>query len=196
MTPFHIFFAEKSRHSMDLNHSYSIIRSSHHKSSCNDKLCTNLLSTSSYKFYEECKKLMTQMKNQTDISYYKCAFRDGRGRDPVALVSCPGSGNTWVRGLLEKATGICTGAIYCDPDLRAKGFKGESIHDGSVLVIKTHVPVPQWKDAKITRRILKNPLFGSAILLIRNPFDALVAEENRLRSKGHVTLINISRFGE
>ena len=27
----------------------------------------------------------------------------------MALASFPGSGNTWVRGLLETATGICTG---------------------------------------------------------------------------------------
>ena len=38
-----------------------------------------------------------------------CEFMRGEGRAPVALASLPGSGNTWVRGLLEKATGICTG---------------------------------------------------------------------------------------
>jgi hypothetical protein len=34
----------------------------------------------------------------------------------VGLVSFPGSGNTWVRGLLQKVTGICTGMyfeLYC-----------------------------------------------------------------------------------
>ena len=36
---------------------------------------------------------------------------DGSKRAAVALASHPGSGNTWVRGLLEKATGICTGII-------------------------------------------------------------------------------------
>ena len=35
----------------------------------------------------------------------------GQGRAAVALVSFPGSGNTWVRGLLESATGICTGEL-------------------------------------------------------------------------------------
>ena len=35
----------------------------------------------------------------------------GQGRAAVALVSFPGSGNTWVRGLLERATGICTGEL-------------------------------------------------------------------------------------
>ena len=38
-----------------------------------------------------------------------CHFMNGTNRAPVALVSFPGSGNTWVRGLLEQATGICTG---------------------------------------------------------------------------------------
>ena len=38
---------------------------------------------------------------------------NGTGRAAVALVSFPGSGNTWVRGLLEQASGICTGKL-CD----------------------------------------------------------------------------------
>lgn len=38
-----------------------------------------------------------------------CRFMQGGKRAAVALASLPGSGNTWVRGLLEKATGICTG---------------------------------------------------------------------------------------
>ena len=41
-----------------------------------------------------------------------CHFMNGRGRLPVALASFPGSGNTWVRGLIEKVTGICTGEMY------------------------------------------------------------------------------------
>ena len=36
---------------------------------------------------------------------------NGTGRYPIALASFPGSGNTWLRGLLEKATGICTGIV-------------------------------------------------------------------------------------
>ena len=43
----------------------------------------------------------------------ECRFMDGRGRAAVALISLPGSGNTWIRGLLEKATGICTGEGLC-----------------------------------------------------------------------------------
>ena len=43
------------------------------------------------------------------INSSKCCFMDGSKRAAVALVSHPGSGNTWIRGLLEKATGVCTG---------------------------------------------------------------------------------------
>ena len=32
----------------------------------------------------------------------------------IVLASFPGSGNSWVRQLLESATGIYTGALYCD----------------------------------------------------------------------------------
>jgi len=38
-----------------------------------------------------------------------CCFVSGKGRLVVGLGSFPGSGNTWLRGLLEKATGVCTG---------------------------------------------------------------------------------------
>ena len=44
-----------------------------------------------------------------NMPYGKCRFMNGSRRAPVALISFQGSGNTWVRGLLEQATGICTG---------------------------------------------------------------------------------------
>ena len=47
-----------------------------------------------------------------NITSGQCCFMDGSKRAAVALVSAPGSGNTWVRGLLEKATGVCTGKLF------------------------------------------------------------------------------------
>ena len=35
----------------------------------------------------------------------------------AALVSYPGSGNTWIRHMLEQATGIYTGTVYGDRKL-------------------------------------------------------------------------------
>ena len=42
----------------------------------------------------------------------------------VALASFPGSGNTWLRYLLQQATGIITGSIYKDHALLRNGFPG------------------------------------------------------------------------
>ena len=44
----------------------------------------------------------------------------------VALASSPGSGNTWLRYLLEQASGVFTGSIYCAHSLKAL-FPGEHI---------------------------------------------------------------------
>ena len=57
-----------------------------------------------------------------------------------ALASYPGSGNTWLRFLLEGATGIFTGAIYNDSRIIKAGHLGEGrpFRDGSTIVQKTH----------------------------------------------------------
>lgn len=39
----------------------------------------------------------------------------------IAVASFPGSGNTWVRYLIERASGIYTGSYYDDGDLYNKG---------------------------------------------------------------------------
>jgi hypothetical protein len=79
----------------------------------------------------------------------------------VALISFPGSGNTWIRGLLEKATGICTGSVYCDGLIWKSGSVGEGINSSSVLVVKTHNSRQHW--------------YKAAIFILRNPYDALVS---------------------
>lgn len=57
---------------------------------------------------------------------------------PIALASFPGSGNTWLRYLLQQATGIYTGSVYKDYGLLKSGFPAESIANTSVLIVKTH----------------------------------------------------------
>jgi len=92
----------------------------------------------------------------------------------VALASFPGSGNTWLRYLLQQATGISTGSVYKDYALLKNGFPAENISNGSVLAVKTH----EWG------REAMQP-FDSAILVVRDPFSSLRAEFNR-RSGGHI----------
>lgn len=76
------------------------------------------------------------------------------------------------------------GAIYCDGDIRSKGFNGEGIWGPSVLVTKTHNPTPCF-----LRQIrqTKNPCFGSAVLLVRNPKDALISEWHRKKSNPYAS---------
>lgn len=100
-------------------------------------------------------------------------------------MSLPGSGNTWVRGLLEKATGICTGSIYCDRTLREGGFCGEGLRGTNLIAVKTHDSSLAWRGggrAEPTR-----PVFDKAIFLIRNPFRAIIAEWNRQISRKYAS---------
>ena len=106
-------------------------------------------------------------------------------RPLVALASFHGSGNTWLRYLLEQATGIFTGSIYCDELLKIT-FPGEFIVSGSVVAVKTHhADSPELpKDVQL---FLKKKVYDKAIVLVRNPFDALLSEANRRwNSKKHI----------
>ena len=60
--------------------------------------------------------------------------------DTRALVSYPGSGNTWIRYLIEAATGVYTGSIFRDKSILEAGHHGEArnFKDGSTIVQKTH----------------------------------------------------------
>ena len=88
--------------------------------------------------------------------------------DSVAFISPPGSGNSWVRQLLETTTGIYTGSIYCDSSyVHNAGMMGEGINTNNVLVIKNHDPPKNWN------------LPDKILFVVRNPFDAYVAEWNR-----------------
>ena len=78
-----------------------------------DEICERYLSKVDRESYDRCEAVQLAGRYRS-ASPGACRFMDGNGkRGPVALVSFPGSGNTWVRGLLEKATGICTGEIAC-----------------------------------------------------------------------------------
>nr|CAB3267769.1 WSC domain-containing protein 1-like [Phallusia mammillata] len=100
-------------------------------------------------------------------------FLPPRTRKQTVLLSFPGSGNTWVRYLLEKATGVYTGSKYRDEALFKTGFLGELLPNFlRIGIIKCH-------KALASRGFDENSRF---ILLIRNPFDATVADFNRYRS--------------
>ena len=127
---------------------------------------------------QETSKRITK-ESKSPVRENDCNFIDGSHRRPVALASTEGSGNTWIRGLLEKATGICTGFLYCDYEMRHAGFIGEGVKSGSVLVVKTHTGLTQWHGEKYAKPKRDEPYYGSAIFILRNPYDSLISEWNR-----------------
>lgn len=88
----------------------------------------------------------------------------------VALVSFPGSGNSWVRQLIESATGIYTGAMYCDPSYVKAGMIGEGMDSNHVIATKLHF----WPS--VVKGYLQG---GKAVYIIRSPFAAILSENNR-----------------
>lgn len=99
---------------------------------CGNPLCTEFLAARDMLNFTICKRraeavyskmtavsslksaqLEDRVSNGRLLPSGECRFMNGSGRNPVGLVSFPGSGNTWVRGLLQKATGICTGEWCC-----------------------------------------------------------------------------------
>ena len=178
------------------------------KVSCRDRICSEFLTGVEKEHFNFCIKKTWLVKKHPEMKQSTCSFINGTDRAPIALASYPGSGNTWVRGLLQEVTGLCTGAVYCDVTLRKNGYPGESIRSGAALVVKTHLPDPRWTGVHYNKsspviffhRVKDIPVFSSGIFILRNPFDAFVAEYQRfLRSDEldmHVSVAGMERFGE
>lgn len=91
------------------------------------------------------------------LKVYDCALSNNHRYDPLI---------TALTYLIIFVPGMVTGSIYMDYGLRMHGFPAENVTDGSVLVVKTHEAPPIQTDK-----------FKSAILLIRNPRDAILVSK-------------------
>nr|XP_055052760.1 WSC domain-containing protein 1 [Misgurnus anguillicaudatus] len=130
--------------------------------------------------------ISTQNSQQLFLQVYQTPVQDSRCTEKtflpeksssvVALSSFPGAGNTWVRHLIELATGYYTGSYYFDGTLYNRGFKGEKDYwkSGRTICVKTH---------ESGQRDIE--MYDSAIVLIRNPYRSLMAEFNR-KCAGHL----------
>ena len=148
-------------------------------------------------------------------SYSECEFKFGNRtflhskapRLPPVLYTFPGSGNTWVRLLIEFSTGILTGSVYDDKRL-VKALFGEGNCSWYVSVIKAHPRnhrFEQLLDINASSPIKSSPSkyhcilqnvtrFERAILLIRNPYDAIWADYQLGFSHSHSGRISIASF--
>ena len=113
----------------------------------------------------------------------------------TALASFPGSGNTWLRYLLEQTTGVLTGSIYCDRGLKLY-FNGEYVPTSNVLVVKTHSATSSFL-VKTTSSV-KRVHFDRAVILVRNLRDALISEAHRYyghrKQNKHLRLVSKKKF--
>ena len=132
------------------------------------------------KFYECSPAKMMHLHSvgvDKNACYKQRQFRKSNTGPLVALVSFQGSGNTWVRHILEQATGIYTGSIYCDSILKIV-YSGEYIVSSNVLVVKTHHADTTSLSPDVQQAFGKMN-YDKAIVLVRNPFNALLSEGNR-----------------
>ena len=112
-------------------------RNVHANANCVDPLCKDYLSNSEKYLFRKCLYETTHPRLNklsegplVELTPSPCKFRNASDVDSnvtTLLVSFPGSGNTWVRGLLQQLTGICTGSVFGDIDLRRRGFPGDGI---------------------------------------------------------------------
>ncbi|KAL4138538.1 hypothetical protein PRIC2_002043 [Phytophthora ramorum] len=128
--------------------------------------------------------------NMADANGMRWLQPDEHHGERVAIVSYPRCGNSLMRGLLEKVTGVYTG---CDtrPDrslskeLQLYGMKGEGVVDESVWFVKTHFPERVgYKDFPAKK----------AILVVRNPWDAIDSYFNMTLTNTHNKSLHESQY--
>lgn len=110
---------------------------------------------------------------------------------PIPLLSFPGCGNTWVRYLIEQATGIYSGSVYHDGGLYNHGHYLGEMEDptnGTTIVQKVH---------RVKSNAYSNQLFRQSdycIFLLRDPRKAFMSEFTRLQSHSHMGVVTSSIF--
>jgi len=114
----------------------------------------------------------------------------------------PGSGSTWCRLLIEYATGLYTGSVYNEKALLGL-LPGENTCNKSVAVIRVHAHTHGYRTGvkPLVRGIssaddtcAKSSVqeVHRAIVLVRNPFDAIWSNYQRMHLKKH-SILRISR---
>ncbi|GAA5902422.1 hypothetical protein JCM6882_002748 [Rhodosporidiobolus microsporus] len=115
----------------------------------------------------------------------------------TGFVSFPRSGNSYLRSLIERATGYQTSSVYCDLVLVQK-FAGECDHQQNFF-IKTHWPA--LDDMPGMEKYYRE--FDQVVHVIRNPLDAIISwwhYDNAPRTEegwqNHEAKVDVELFGE
>ena len=135
---------------------------------------------------------------------------------PPLLLSYPGAGNTFVRSLIEYATGIYSCSIYLNDKEMSNVFPGEQTCDRKCSIIKGHptdfnVTVgldihnrPARRGDKREKLRGNNPFmrkkcgkgniqhFSSAIILVRDPYASILSDFQRIVTNSHQGTVNLA----
>ena len=104
------------------------------------------------------------------------------GAAVVYLLTFPGSGNTWVRHLIQEGTRVYAGSQYHAHQLEENGFPSDALGAGAyarLSVVKSH-------GAFFEKEALYGATHGHArVVVLRHPCAALVSEFRRMTWKAH-----------
>jgi hypothetical protein len=126
-------------------------------------------------------------------------------RNTPLLLSFAGSGNTWVRMLIEFATSIYTGSTDTSDRVLKEEFVGENFCSPKTSVIKAHPP-QLLLDQQSNKAVLVDELhkrkcdshgmsgFNRYVFLVRDPYLAIFAEVNREITSSHIGAPTVDTF--
>ena len=88
--------------------------------------------------------------------------------------------------IYDNFPGLWSGSLYIDDTLKNNGFRAERMRARYVSVVKTHEPRYTTKDGD---------KFEAAIILMRSPYDTLVASYHFVKTHwNHTGSINATMF--
>ena len=68
--------------------------------------------------------------------------------------------------MLERVTGVCTGSLSCDPNLRVRGMCGEKVVSPLLLVVKSHLHEVVWSLPSEKESEKEATLYVDAVIFI------------------------------
>ncbi|XP_069939932.1 sialate:O-sulfotransferase 1-like [Cherax quadricarinatus] len=141
-------------------------------------------------------ELSTKLETELSVKLEK---RFGKGLTSVLMVSTPCSGSTWLRYMIEGATGFFIGSNYNDTLLYNAGFLGEKVMEsGRTILQRTHGAslYPTYiYDLQDRYEEVNSSL--PTILLLRDPARTIISYWKLLNLAGsnkHLDEIPLSRF--
>ena len=136
-------------------------------------------------------------ESDPECGKYRTRFVVSHSLPTRALISYPGSGNTWIRYLLEAATGVFTGSVFNDKSIFKAGHYGETADfmDGTTILQKTHhraVYTKFYHKLDLSWRKNQIHIFGGrAVLVIRNPYEAILSYWNFKQTQSHTKTVAV-----